>query len=170
MITNKIEVWSGKRKEWVDLTKYAVFPLKTGNFLDEKLDEIYLQLTNCPYAVFPPLTQVKITIKVVRKKPWKNSHINDIVYRGNTEIETIRSQVQGDNDIKVTQTMTIHAVVANDSAYKKPINSPKKADGTPKTGKTYAHNLYLIELTKIAEGFISDSITFTNSLGATYTE
>lgn len=35
--------------------------------------------------------------------------------------------------------------------------------------KVYDHELYLIELTKTTEGFIGDSIAFTNVLGNDYT-
>lgn len=40
-----------------------------------------------------------------------------------------------------------------------------------KTGKElFDHDLRLIELTKLMEGFVSDSMSFTNALGRTYIE
>ena len=44
----------------INLTHYAVMPLKWGNFLDERLDEMYLSLRRCPIENFKPLTPVEI--------------------------------------------------------------------------------------------------------------
>ena len=41
-------------------TNCAVIPLKWGNLLDERLDEMYLSLRMCPVENFKPLTPVEI--------------------------------------------------------------------------------------------------------------
>ena len=43
-----------------NLTHYTVLPLKWGNLLDERLDEMYLSLRRCPIETFKPLTPVEI--------------------------------------------------------------------------------------------------------------
>lgn len=58
---------------------------------------------------------------------------------------------------RITETRTITCVVSNDKSVESPVGSGR-----------YNHQLYLIELTKILEGFIGDSITFTNALGNDY--
>ena len=44
----------------INLTAFVVQPLKWGNFLDERLDEMYLSLRRCPFEIFKPLTPVEI--------------------------------------------------------------------------------------------------------------
>lgn len=44
----------------INLTAFTVFPLKWGNLLDERLDEMYLSLRHCPIENFKPLTPVEI--------------------------------------------------------------------------------------------------------------
>ena len=56
-------------------------------------------------------------------------------------------------------TQSIYFVVANDNAFEQPNGSGK-----------YKHQLYLIERTKILEGIICDSITFTNTSGNIYAD
>lgn len=55
-IRNKASVYINGR----NLTHYAVMPLKWGNLLDERLDEMYLSLRMCPFENFKPLTPVEI--------------------------------------------------------------------------------------------------------------
>ena len=50
-------------------------------------------------------------------------------------------------------------IIATDNAY-------EQERGTGR----YEHQIYLIELTKIAEGYIGDNMTFTNALGNNFTE
>lgn len=57
------------------------------------------------------------------------------------------------------KTVEKHYVIANDNAEETQIGSG-----------LYNHELYLIEVTKIAECAVVDAITFTNDLGRNYTE
>lgn len=50
------------------------------------------------------------------------------------------------------ETKTVTYVVSNDKSVERTVGSGR-----------YNHQLYLIELTKILEGFIGDSITFTTA-------
>ena len=43
-----------------NLTHYTILPLKWGNLLDERLDEMHLSLRRCPIETFKPLTPVEI--------------------------------------------------------------------------------------------------------------
>lgn len=56
------------------------------------------------------------------------------------------------------RTQEFYYIIASDSAQEKPIGSG-----------LWRHELYLIELTKRLEGIICQTLTFTNSLGASYT-
>ena len=64
----------------------------------------------------------------------------------------------GQNTLKNKQIIKRY-IVANDS----------NAEESPAGKKRWNHDLYLIELTKIAECFVVDTITFTNNLGRNYT-
>lgn len=64
----------------------------------------------------------------------------------------------GQNMLKNKQIIKRY-IVANDS----------NAEESPSGKKRWNHDLYLIELTKIAECFVVDTITFTNDLGCAYT-
>lgn len=55
-IRNTAEIYIRGR----NFTHYAVMPLKWGNLLDERLDEMYLSLRMCPVENFKPLTPVEI--------------------------------------------------------------------------------------------------------------
>lgn len=67
--------------------------------------------------------------------------------------------IWNDNPIIDKQsTKTRYFVVANDVAWEVPVGSG-----------FYNHDLYLIEITKIAECFVIDTITYTNDLGRIYT-
>lgn len=73
-------------------------------------------------------------------------HFTNTLYFGKTTVNT--------------QTKVKRYIVANDNnVTEKPVGS-----------KFYDHDLYVIELTKIAECFVVDTITFTNDLGRSYTE
>lgn len=58
------------------------------------------------------------------------------------------------------KTETKRYIIANDT----------NAINNPVGSKLYDHDLYLIELTKIAECIVVDTLTFTNDLGRNYTE
>ena len=116
----------------INLTRYAVVPLKWGNFLDEQLDEMYLSLRHGPFASIKPLSPVEI-------------HLSNRLYWGNTT-ENTKEQIK-------------RFIVANDNSEESPIGS-----------KWYNHDLYLIEVTKLAECVVVDTITYTNDLGRNYTK
>lgn len=119
----------------INRTPSAVLPLKTGNFLDERLDECRLSLRVIKKKNFAPLTPVEIII-------------NNEFYLGTRESRrTIKKRTQ-----------TKHFIVANDNATETQIGSG-----------LYNHELYLIEVTKIAECVVVDTLTFTNDLGRSYT-
>ena len=59
----------------INLTAFTVMPLKWGNFLDERLDEMYIGLRHCPFENFKPLTPVEI-------------HFSNELYFGSTTVDT----------------------------------------------------------------------------------
>lgn len=80
-----------------NLTHYTVLPLKWGNLLDERLDEMYLSLRRCPIETFKPLTPVEI-------------HYSNTLSFGGETVDT--------------QTNVIRYIVANDSgAVESPVGS-----------------------------------------------
>ena len=81
----------------INLTAYTVMPLKWGNFLDERLDEMHISLRHCPISTFSPLSPVEI-------------HFKNTLYYGNKIVDD-------QTDIK-------RYIVANDTeAEEKPIGS-----------------------------------------------
>lgn len=81
-----------------------------------------------------------------------------------TPVEVIINQEEyfgtGDKRTIVSQsTHTEYYIVANDNATEMLIGKG-----------VYNHELYLIELTKIAECYVVDTLTYTNDLGRVYTE
>lgn len=112
----------------INRTSNAVMPFKTGNFLDERLDEGILSLRRLRGEALPPLTPVEIII----------------------------TQTYDDGTVK---SETLQFLVASDSATENPVGSGY-----------YDHDLSLIEVTKYAECLVVDTLTFTNDLGANYTE
>lgn len=92
-IENKAVVYIGGR----NYTHYTVMPLKWGNLLDERLDEMYLSLRRCPVENFKPLTPVEI-------------HFTNRFYYGSKTIDT--------------QTQVKRYIVANDpQAVESPVGS-----------------------------------------------
>ena len=131
-IKNSIEVYI----DGINRTPRVVMPLKFGNFLDERLDEMHLPLRAVKQETFSPLTPVEITIK-------------NEVYWGS-----------GDNRVvERSSALTEYFIVANDTAEEVQVGSG-----------LFNHDLYLIEVTKIAECCVVDTITFTNDLGRSYKE
>ena len=147
----KIEIYDPKAKVWEDYSRYAVLPLKWANLLDEQLDEANVTLKKVPQEYFLPLRKVRVTL------------INspDALFGGDEEIksraENNATITFNDRTKKISETLTINFVIANDNSIENPVGSGK-----------FDHEIYLIELTKILEGFIGDSITFTNPLGNNY--
>ncbi len=80
-----------------------------------------------------------------------------------TPVEIVINQTEyygdrPDNDKAINKVDTLYYVVSDDDA----------TEITPGSG-LYSHELGLIEVTKAAERVVADTLTFTNSLGQTYT-
>lgn len=131
----------------IDFTNYAVYPLKWGNLLDERLDEAYVTLKFVPKSLqdgaFRPLSLVKIVIS--------NTPDTD----QNSEQDEVFGIDQNLNQIthRLTQTTNKRFLVARDTVYNNPIG-----------GNFDTHELYIIEETKFLEAFICDTLTFRNAL------
>lgn len=131
----------------VDYSKYAVYPLKWGNLLDERLDEAYVTLKFVPKSLqdgaFRPLSLVKI---VISNTPDTNQE---------SEQDEVFGIDQNLNQIthRLTQTTNKRFLVARDTVYNNPIG-----------GNFDTHELYIIEETKFLEAFICDTLTFRNAL------
>lgn len=130
----------------VNYTDYAIYPLKWGNLLDERLDEAYVTLKFVPKTlqdgVFRPLSRVTL-----------------IVY---CEPDTYQTELQPDTDgveqqllenNRLRQFTEKHFLIAKDTVYNNPIG-----------GDFATHELYIIEETKFLEAFICDTLTFRNAL------
>ena len=151
MINFKVEIY--KNNQWLDYTENAVFPLKVANLLDEQLDEINLTLKQTDFEYIYPLTPVKITITSKVESLYSLSDYE----RFKGQIETETTLEYNESTKQITETRIIEMVVASDNGIE-----------TPNGSGLYNHELYLIELTKILEGFIGDNISFTNPLGNDY--
>lgn len=131
----------------IDFTNYAVYPLKWGNLLDERLDEAYVTLKFVPKSLqdgaFRPLSLAKIVI----------SNTPDTNQEG--EQDEVFGIDQNLNQIthRLTQTTNKRFLVARDTVYNNPIG-----------GNFDTHELYIIEETKFLEAFICDTLTFRNAL------
>ena len=130
----------------VNYTDYAIYPLKWGNLLDERLDEAYVTLKFVPKTlqdgVFRPLSLVKL-----------------IIY---CEPDTYQTELQPDTDgveqellenNRLRQFTEKRFLVAKDTVFNNPIG-----------GDFATHELYIIEETKFLEAFICDTLTFRNAL------
>lgn len=139
----------------IDYSNYVVSPLKMGNLLDEQLDEVNLTLRYTPKAYFEPQTLVKIEIKNVPEAKYSAGMAADILDNSDYNFSNGASDdghlKQSYSNGKITQTFTKYFIVASDNA----------AEIVAGSGR-FEHEIYLIERTKILEGFISDSLTFTN--------
>ena len=106
-----------------NFTPYLVQPIKWGNFLDERLDEMYITLQSTHVKEFAPLDEVELHTTLAN--PYRNTE----------------------------ETQTRYFFVAND-----------KSTETPAGSGRYTHEIYCIELTKLLEMYVVDSLTFTNAL------
>ncbi len=147
-----VEVY--KNKEWEDITKKCVFPLKIADFLDEQLDECELFIKKIKDEYFNPLTIFKITL--VNTPDCLLSPLDVANIKARTQDNTIVYEYD-ENTKRLTEKKERFFVVATDNSVEKPIGSGY-----------FEHTIYLIESTKILEGFIGDSIVFTNALGNDY--
>lgn len=148
----KVEIYDDITKSFVDYTKYALNPIRHADLLDEQLDEASLTMKQVPAEIFQPLTYVKITHTNISEGIFSDTYLERIKKRSDRT-----TTITVDDNGKVTETLALFYVIANDNSIEVPIGSGR-----------YDHTLYLIELTKILEGFIGDSITFTNALGNNY--
>ena len=160
-------IFDDDKKQWQDFTPYAVMPLKYSNLLDEQLDECSIDLIQCGKETqyIKPLTMCKAIIansseakfnqtmlKVIDRSDLTFNKAEDGSYVSTDGKTTMRLE-----NNRITETKTVTYLVSNDKSVESPVGSGR-----------YNHQLYLIELTKILEGFIGDSITFTNALGNKY--
>lgn len=111
----------------------------------------YQDYTN--YAVFPfnyahlldeRLNEAYLTLVACSKN----------IFEPLTEIHIYLMQNVGEEN---PTAQSLYFVVANDNAFEQPVGSGK-----------FKHQLYLIERTKVLEGYICDSIAFTNTSGNVY--
>lgn len=159
MINYKIEFYNETDGKYEDYTENAIFPLKTANLLDEQLDECSVTLKQANTPFFRPLTLVRLTIINRPEALFTQADFEEFTARKENDC-TIEYNSQTK---QITETKIILMVVASDNAIEVPIGS-----GLYNGNRLYNHDIYLIELTKIMEGYIGDSITFTNALGNDY--
>nr|DAR02887.1 MAG TPA: hypothetical protein [Caudoviricetes sp.] len=123
--------------------KASPYGAKFGNLLDERLDEGYITLKHLKQEQpFRPFTLVKI--ELTNANTAYRSKIKE--YSGDDITQSLSKNM-------LTQTKEEYFFVADDNVTNYPNGS-----------EFYNHSLYLIEITKILERFIGDSITFTNPL------
>lgn len=132
-----------------DFTKKSTFPLKWCDLLDERLDECYLSIKNLKRKEpFLPMSILELTL--VNQPECK---VGGIKQTDNADI----IQSYDNSTKKLTQTLTKRYIVATDTVNEYPIGSG-----------LYVHDIYFIEETKLLEGYICDSLMFTNPLGNVY--
>lgn len=168
MNTVKFEVYNKKNKTFIDYSAFLTLPYKFADLLDEQLDEAKVELIGLPKAyvhpitnetietaeVFNPFTLCRITIST-SPECVLSTELNALIDK-NANNSNYFAELSKETK-KRSEQRTLFFYVANDSSLEKPIGSGQ-----------YNHTLYLIELTKIAERFIGDNLTFTNSLGDNY--
>ena len=62
----------------VNFSMYAVRPLKWGNFLDERLDELYLSLVGTKKKAFKPMDKVEIVSTLFNK--YRNTTTTNMLW------------------------------------------------------------------------------------------
>ena len=123
--------------------KASPYGAKFGNLLDERLDEGYITLKHLKQEQpFRPFTLVKIELTNANR-----------AFRSKIKEYSVDDITQSLSKNMLTQTKEEYFFVADDNVTNYPNGS-----------EFYNHSLYLIEITKILERFIGDSITFTNPL------
>lgn len=161
---NNIEIYI----DGVDYSPYVVSPLKMGDLLDEQLDELNITLKYIEKEYFEPLMSVKIVIRNSPEAAASEEMLDDILSRSDYEFTSGKSAdghlTAKISDRRITQTYTKYFIVASDNAVAVPAFSEHYYSigvGHVETAR-FTHELYLIERTKFMEGFIGDSLTFTN--------
>ena len=152
----------------VDYSKYVVSPVKLGNLLDERLDEVNITLRYIDKPYFEPQTLVRVNITNAPEAAYSSEMARNILKvsdYGFTERLTDKYQSSDGHMEAVyengtfTQLYVKYFIVASDNAI----------ETIPGSGR-FEHEIYLIERTKFLEGFIGDSITFTNPTSTVYGE
>ena len=175
MNTAKIELYNDNTKEYEDVTKYTVNDLKFANLLDEQLDEGTISLVKYPKDEIRPLTLIRVTVVNAPEAPFTYDMFKAL--SAESDYDGISISVDPSTGVytdtfegglvssfdpatkRITQTYTREYLIATDSAEETPAGSGK-----------FNHELYFIELTQLLEGFIGDSISFTNPLGNNFVE
>lgn len=169
MNTVKIEFYDNETKAFINYTPFLTVPIKWAELLDEQLDEAEVMLKAVPKVYTHPTTRQTVNLKetltpfticrlTVNNAPncRLTPELNKIV-SANTNNNYGTVDFIGDTFRKETRVFWFF--VANDRSLEKPAGSGK-----------YNHDIYLIELTKIAERHIGDTLTFTNGLGSEYND
>ena len=160
MNTIKIDI------DGVDYSKYVVSPVKLGNLLDERLDEVNITLRYVDKPYFEPQTLVRVNITNAPEAAYSSEMARNILKTSDYDFtERITDKyLSSDGHLEAvyeggtfTQLYVKYFIVANDNAI----------ETIPGSGR-FEHEIYLIERTKFFEGFIGDSITFTNPNAKTY--
>lgn len=149
-----VKIYDDKGLKWVDYSHKSVFSPKNANLLDEQLDEAYLTIKRIKESYFKPTSLVILEYIVNPKAKYTEDYFNREI-KGKAETEVISTYDVDSHTVKETKKVIF--MVASDNAIEQPVGSG-----------LYNHEIYLIEATKITEGYIGESITFTNSLGSGY--
>lgn len=169
MNTVKIEFYDNEAKAFIDYTPFLTVPIKWAELLDEQLDEAEVMLKGVPKAYTHPTTRQTVNLKetfapfticrlTVTNTPncRLTTELNEIV---EANANNNYSTVEFIANVTRKETRVFWFFVANDRSLEKPVGSGR-----------YNHDIYLIELTKIAERYIGDTLTFTNGLGSKYND
>lgn len=140
-------------------------PIKYGDLLDEQLDELNITLKLSSEEHFKPLTPVELEITEVCPARLNWEMVKEILAASDydwTIDETNKSATAPGfkislNGTTLTEVLKKDYIIASDNSLEIPLGSGR-----------FTHELYLIELTKYLEGFIGDTLTFTNPLGNNY--
>lgn len=140
-------------------------PIKYGDLLDEQLDELNITLKLSEEEHFKPLTPVELEITEVCPARLNWEMVKEILAASDydwTIDETTKSATAPGfkislNGTTLTEVLKKDYIIASDNSLEIPLGSGR-----------FTHELYLIELTKYLEGFIGDTLTFTNPLGNNY--
>lgn len=152
----------------VDYSKYVVSPVKLGNLLDERLDEANITLRYIDKPYFEPQTLVRVNITNAPEAAYSSEMARNILNTSDYDFtERLTDKyLSSDGHLEAvyeggtfTQLYVKYFIVASDNAI----------ETIPGSGR-FEHEIYLIERTKFLEGFIGDSLTFTNPNGLVYGE
>lgn len=136
----------------VTLTRYAVFPLKNANLLDERLDECYLSLRHVCIDRFAPTSLVQITINNV--VAYGANVISDEQKTTNYIVandEAIESPVGSglyNHDIylieltKYLEMVVVESLTFTNSLGRDSLSSPQPASVTTQPAPTYGANIW----------------------------